>query len=263
LEYLKREDSDIVCLNEIKCNEKTKPKEVENLEKYPHLYWSYNAENSGHHGVAVFSKVEPKHVQTGFPEKDSDSAADKKSKIAFSKEGRLLTLEFDNFYLVNAYVPNGGRAEKSDKHPKGYPPKVASGERQKFDKIFEEYIIELEEKKPVIVAGDLNVAHKEIDLANPKTNERTAGFTKEEREGMTELLDKTTLFDTFRELNPDKKAYTFWSYMHNSRAKNIGWRLDYFLMSEDLKKGLCESIMRSQVYGSDHCPIVLSLHKPE
>jgi len=116
-------------------------------------------------------------------------------------------------------------------------------------------------KKPVIVTGDLNVAHQEIDLQNPKTNTATAGFTKEERDGMTQLLEETTLFDSFRALYPDQKgSYTFWSYMHNSRQKNIGWRLDYFLLSEKLRSSLCDNLMRTEVFGSDHCPIVLLLN---
>lgn len=182
-------------------------------------------------------------------------------------------------------VPNSGRAEKTDKDPKGYPPKITNGERQKFDALLRSYIKKLEEKKPVVLTGDLNVSHAEVgknstttyfencdffitkimpvflsDLANPKTNERTAGFTKEEREDMTKLLEETTLIDTFRKLYPDQKgAYTFWSYMHNARQKNIGWRLDYFLMSDKLSDSLCENLMRTQVYGSDHCPIVLFL----
>ncbi|XP_021956670.1 recombination repair protein 1 [Folsomia candida] len=258
LEYLVKEDPDILCLNEVRCGEKTKPEQVSKLDKYPHLYWSFNSESPGHSGVAIFSKEEAKSVEYGLPENEADSSSDKKLREGFNKEGRLITVEFDQFYLINAYVPNSGRAEKSDKYPKGYPPKVANGDRLKFDEFFRNYVKELEKKKSVIVTGDLNVAHAEIDLANPKTNDRTAGFTKEERDGMTKLLEETTLFDSFRELYPDAKGkYSFWSYMHNAREKNTGWRLDYFLLSEKLRDSLCDNVMRTEVYGSDHCPIVL------
>ncbi|ODN04426.1 DNA-(apurinic or apyrimidinic site) lyase [Orchesella cincta] len=257
LDYIKHESPDVLCLQEIKCNEKTKPEEVQKIDGYPHLYWCF-ADQPGMHGVALFSKTEPLNVKNGLPADEGDSDNVKSSKEKFSKEGRLITAEFEKFYLINAYVPNSGRADKTEEHPKGYPPKIINGERQKFDDLFRDYIKKLQEKKPVVVTGDLNVAHKEIDLANPKTNERTAGYTKEEREDMTKLLEETKLFDSFRALYPEKKgSYTFWSYMHNARQKNIGWRLDYFLLSEKLRDSLCENLMRTDVYGSDHCPITL------
>ncbi|CAL8103496.1 unnamed protein product [Orchesella dallaii] len=259
LDYIKHESPDVLCLQEIKCNEKSKPDEVQKVDGYPHLYWCFS-DQPGMHGVAILSKTEPLNVKNGLPADEGDSDSVKSSKEKFSKEGRLITAEFEKFYLINAYVPNSGRSEKTDEHPKGYPPKIVNGERQKFDDLFREYVKKLQEKKPVVVTGDLNVAHAEIDLANPKTNERTAGFTKEEREDMTKLLEETKLFDSFRALYSDKKAaYTFWSYMHNARQKNVGWRLDYFLLSEKLRDSLCENLMRTDVYGSDHCPIVLFL----
>ncbi|KAJ7378433.1 DNA-(apurinic or apyrimidinic site) lyase [Desmophyllum pertusum] len=162
-------------------------------------------------------------------------------------EGRVITAEFEDVYVVTAYVPNSGR---------GLP---RLGYRQGWDKDFTEYLKTLDNKKPVILCGDLNVAHKEIDLANPKTNTKTAGFTKEERQGFTELLEEGFV-DSFRHFYPKKeKQYSFWSYMGNARAKNVGWRLDYFVVSERLVPKMCDSLIRPRVTGSDHCPVVLLL----
>jgi len=157
----------------------------------------------------------------------------------------VITAEFEEFYLVTAYVPNAGRGLVRLKY------------RQEWDVDFRKYLKDLDEKKPVILCGDLNVAHKEIDLANPKTNKKTAGFTQEERDGFTTLLNDGYV-DSFRQLYPDiKGSYTFWTYLRNARAKNVGWRLDYFVVSERLKDKICDNRIRSNVFGSDHCPITL------
>jgi len=260
LEYLKRENPDIMCLQETKCSEKTKPAEMKSVPNYPHTFWCYAEEANGHNGVATLCKIKPESVSNGIPIGDDDSDEDKKLKRSFNKEGRLIVTEFEKFYLLNAYVPNGGRGVKDDKHPKGYPPRVTNGERQSWDRLFREYVKTLEEKKPVIVTGDLNVAHEPIDLANPKTNTNAAGFTQEERDGFTEMLGSTKLVDSFRSLYPEEQAYTFWTYMGNARGRNVGWRLDYFLTSEKLQDSLADSTIRKDVYGSDHCPIVLFVH---
>ncbi|KAL9969744.1 hypothetical protein ACROYT_G021999 [Oculina patagonica] len=232
LAYVKREDPDVFCIQETKCQEDTLPKEV----KFPgyHTYWAH-AETKGYSGVGLCSKTKPKKVSYGIGISEHDN------------EGRVITAEFDDFYLVTAYVPNSGR---------GLP---RLGYRQGWDKDFREYLKSLDKKKPVILCGDLNVAHKEIDLANPKTNTKTAGFTKEERQGFTELLAEGFI-DSFRHFYPKKeKQYSFWSYMRNARGKNVGWRLDYFVVSERLVPKLCDSLIRQRVQGSDHCPVVLLL----
>ena len=309
MEYLKKEEPDIMCIQEVKSSEGSQPPEVKNIENYPHVYWAYS-EHAGHYGVGLFSKIKPENVTIGLPIKDSDSDKDKKLKKMFNSEGRLITAEYDKFFLLNvctfvfAYhicfllaqlvvilnvflsldVPNGGRGVKEEGMTKPYPIRVTNGERLAWDRFLKEHINDLQAKKPVVVAGDMNVAHEEIgndpslylitkfllqifigfhfiDLTNPKTNQNNAGFTKEEREDFTNLLEEAKLIDTFRALYPDKKdAYSFWSYKFDARKKNIGWRLDYFLISEKLKDSLVENTMRSKVLGSDHCPIVLFLH---
>ncbi|XP_059497689.1 DNA-(apurinic or apyrimidinic site) endonuclease [Stegostoma tigrinum] len=160
-------------------------------------------------------------------------------------EGRVITAEFDKYFLVTAYVPNSGRGL------------VRLDYRQTWDKDFSSYLKGLDSKKPVILCGDLNVAHQEIDLKNPKTNKKTAGFTAQERDGFGQLLSQGFL-DTYRHLRPDARhAYTFWTYLGNCRARNVGWRLDYFVMSRSLLPSLCDSKIRSGALGSDHCPITL------
>lgn len=232
IEYLKKEDPDIICLQETKCPEQKVPPEAK-LPGY-HTYWA-NSEKDGYAGVAVYSKEKPLHVKIGLG-KEHDS------------EGRLLTLEYDKFYLVNTYVPNAGQGLKT--LPK----------RLQWDKDFRSFLKELDAQKPVVLCGDLNVAHNEIDLANPATNTKHAGFTKEERDNFTELL-KEGFVDSFRHLYPDKTgAYTFWAFFGNARARNTGWRLDYFVLSKRLLPNVCDNVIRNQVFGSDHCPVTLFLH---
>ncbi|XP_032228962.2 exodeoxyribonuclease isoform X2 [Nematostella vectensis] len=230
--FVSKEDPDVFCIQETKCALADIPKEAK-LAGY-HCYWN-SAEQKGYSGVGLCSKKEPIKVSYGMGNKEHD------------KEGRVITAEYEDFHLVTSYVPNSGR---------GLP---RLGYRQQWNKDFLSYLKKLDEIKPVILCGDLNVAHKDIDLANPKTNTRTAGFTKEERADFTTLLGEG-FKDTFRELYPDKKsAYTFWSYMGGARAKNVGWRLDYFVVSDRLVPKVCDSIIRSRVMGSDHCPLSLLL----
>lgn len=230
--YVKNEDPDIFCIQETKCQEKDVPKEV----KFPgyHTYWA-EAQTKGYSGVGLCSKTKPLNVSYGIGIAEHDN------------EGRVITAEFKEFYLVASYVPNAGRGLSRLDY------------RQGWDKDFRDYLKNLDKNKPVILCGDLNVAHKEIDLENPKTNTKNAGFTKEERQGFTELLEEGFI-DSFRHFYPDKpKQYSFWSYMRNARAKNVGWRLDYFVVSERLVPKLSDSLIRQRVKGSDHCPVVLLL----
>lgn len=197
-----------------------------------HAYWNIG---KGFGGVGMLTKVEPLSIVNDIPDSE------------FSDQKRMITAEFDKFYLISVYVVNAGRGLKTlDK-------------RLAFNEVFDEYVKKLDKKKPVIIAGDMNVSHQEIDLKNPKSNKKNAGFTEEERAGFSKLLS-LGFVDTFRELYPDQRdAYTFWSYMANARAKNVGWRLDYFLVSQRFAKNVKDNIIRSEVMGSDHCPIVLLL----
>ena len=229
LDFVKKENPDILCLQETKAH----PDQVDKiLGEYEHHFWN-TAEKKGYSGTAVFSKIKPISVIYGDgPMSD--------------KEGRVITLEFDEYYLINVYTPNAKRAlERLD-------------ERQIWDKQFLRFIKELEDKKPVIVCGDLNMAHKEIDLARPKDNINNAGFTIEERKGMDNYINHW-LIDTFREFEKSPNNYTWWSYMFHAREKNIGWRIDYFLISKKLKLKLKDAFIRSEIMGSDHCPVGIIL----
>ncbi|PNF29040.1 hypothetical protein B7P43_G14198 [Cryptotermes secundus] len=233
IDYLKYEDPDIFCLQETKCSESKLPPEVK-VDGY-HTYW-LSGEKEGYAGVGLYSKKEPIKVTYGLGKKEFDT------------EGRVITVEYEKFYLVAAYVPNAGRGL------------VTLPKRMKWDPDLRNYVKELDSKKPVILCGDMNVSHQPNDLANPKTNTKNAGFTQEERDGMTALLEEGFV-DSFRHLYPEKTgAYTFWTYMGNARSRNTGWRLDYFILSQKLIPNLCDSIIRSGVYGSDHCPITLLIN---
>lgn len=244
LDYIKKEDADIVCLQETKCTEKELPGEVLRLKNgskltkdNPNDYYMYlyAAEKKGYSGVALWSKKKPIKVKNGMDLPEHDN------------EGRLITAEYDNFYVVTSYVPNSSAKL------------VRLDYRRTWNDALQKYINKLNEKKPVIFCGDLNVAHHEIDIANPKSNKRSPGFTIEEREDFTKLLDDG-YFDSYRHLNPKQAgAYTYWTYIGNARARNVGWRLDYFVLPTTLEKHLCDSAIRSQIHGSDHCPIVLTL----
>jgi len=223
-------DADIFCIQE----SKVQPGQIElELDGY-HQYWNY-AERKGYSGTAVFTRIKPLCVQNGIGIDEHD------------REGRVITLEFDNYYLVNVYTPNA----KKELERLDY--------RMKWEDDFRNYLVGLKAKKPVIVCGDMNVAHKEIDLKNPESNRRSAGFTDEERAKFTELLN-AGFIDTFRFFYPDKTgAYTWWSYMFNARARNAGWRIDYFCVSEELKDRLVSASIHDDVMGSDHCPVELQI----
>ena len=229
-EYFRETGADIFCIQETKLQEG----QIDFSPEGYHAYWNY-AEKKGYSGTAVFTKQEPVSVAygMGIPEHD--------------KEGRVITLEFDDFYIVNVYTPNSKRElERLDY-------------RQVWEDDIRGYLLALDESKPVILCGDLNVAHKEIDLKNPKSNKRNAGFTDEEREKMTDLLN-SGFTDTFRYFYPDKTdIYSWWSYMGNARANNTGWRIDYFIVSDRLAGRLDSADIHMNVMGSDHCPVELQL----
>ncbi|HHV25572.1 exodeoxyribonuclease III [Anaerosalibacter bizertensis] len=230
LDYFKDIDADIFCVQETKLQEG----QIDlDLEGY-YDYWNY-AEKKGYSGTAVFTKEKPLSVKYGLGIEEHDN------------EGRVITLEFEKFYLVNVYTPNSQRELTRLDY------------RITWEDEFRSYLQQLDKDKPVILCGDLNVAHKEIDLKNPKTNRRNAGFTDEERGKMTELLG-SGFIDTFRYFYPDKEeAYSWWSYMRKSRDRNVGWRIDYFIVSERLKDNLKDAEIHSEVLGSDHCPVALEI----
>ncbi|MFF0830646.1 exodeoxyribonuclease III [Brevibacillus sp. NPDC003359] len=229
-EYFKEVNADIFCMQETKLQEGQI--EMEIGEEY-HQYWNY-AVKKGYSGTAVFTKKEPLSVRYGLEENHEP-------------EGRVITLEFQDFYLVTVYTPNA----KRDLSRLDY--------RLEWEERFRNYLLELDAKKPVVVCGDLNVAHQEIDLKNAKSNRNNSGFTPEEREKMTRLL-AAGFVDTYRYFYPDQTdAYTWWSFMPKVRERNIGWRIDYFLASERLASSLVRAGIDSQVMGSDHCPVMLEL----
>lgn len=230
LDYFNEQQADIFCLQETKLQEGQIDLELEGYYKY----WNY-AEKKGYSGTAIFTKTEPLSVKYGVGIEEHD------------KEGRVITLEFENFYMVTVYTPNSQE-------------KLARLDyRMKWEDEFKKFLLELDKKKPVIVCGDLNVAHKEIDLKNPKTNRKNAGFSDEEREKMTSLL-ASGFVDSFRYFYPDKSGiYSWWSYRFNSRANNAGWRIDYFLVSERIKDKMKDAEIHTEILGSDHCPVVLKI----
>ena len=230
-EFFKSVNADVFCIQETKC----RPEQVEWLEYEGYTsYWN-SAEKKGYSGTAVFTKIKPIAVTYGIGIEEHDH------------EGRVITMEYEDFYLVNVYTPNSKRElERLDY-------------RQVWEDAMREYLLKLDKKKPVIMCGDLNVAHNEIDLANPKTNTQNAGFTIEERTKMTELLN-AGFTDSYRYLYPGKEGkYTWWSYMRKSREKNIGWRIDYFIVSDRIKDKIKEASIYDDVLGSDHCPIGLEI----
>ena len=223
-------DADFFCLQETKLQEGQVTLDLPGYRQY----WCC-AEKKGYSGTAIFAKQEPLSVAygVGVPELDT--------------EGRMITLEYDNFYLVTCYTPNAQRELARIDH------------RMKWDDAFGDYLTALDEKKPVIICGDLNVAHQEIDLKNPKSNRGNAGFSDEERNSFTETLSRG-FTDTFRHLNPDATgAYTWWSYMFKAREKNAGWRIDYFLVSDRVADKIEAAPIYNEVMGSDHCPVGLEI----
>lgn len=230
LDFFAQADADVFCIQETKMQ----PDQAEVELLGYRQYWN-SAVKKGYSGTAVFTRKDPLSVSydIGDPE--------------HTGEGRSITLEFETFYLVNVYTPNAQQGLARIDY------------RMSWEDAFRTYLTGLEKKKPVIICGDMNVAHEEIDLKNPKSNEGNAGFSKEERGKMTDLLNAGWI-DTYRELYPDKTgAYTWWSYRFRAREKNAGWRIDYFLISQKLRENLQDSLIYSQVMGSDHCPIGLLL----
>ena len=228
MDYLKEADADIFCIQESKMQAGQLDLDLEGYEQY----WNY-AEKKGYSGTAIFTKVKPISVAygMGIPEHDT--------------EGRVITLEFDDFYVVTVYTPNSQREL------------TRLAYRMEWEEAFRGYIGGLMEKKGVLVCGDMNVAHKEIDLKNPATNHKNAGFTDEERDCFTKLLE-SGMIDTFRYFYPDKTdAYSWWSYMFHAREKNVGWRIDYWLASKDMESRLQGAAIHPEVMGSDHCPVGL------
>lgn len=230
LETFQSLDADFFCLQETKAQPDQISLDLPGYEQF----W-YSAEKKGYSGTAIFAKYAPLHVTYGVGVEELDH------------EGRLITLEYSDFYLVTCYTPNAQDGLKRIDH------------RMAWEDAFRAYLKSLDEKKPVIVCGDLNVAHQEIDLKNPKSNRGNAGFSDEERGKFTELL-ASGFTDTFRHLNPDVTgAYSWWSYRFNSRANNAGWRIDYFLVSNRLQSKIQSAPIHNEIYGSDHCPVELEL----
>ena len=227
-EFFEKINADIFCIQETKCQ----PEQIELEFDGYYAYWN-SAEKKGYSGTAIFTKQKPICVTYGIGIDEHD------------KEGRVITLEFKDFYMVNIYTPNAKRGlERLDY-------------RQIWEDEIRKYLLKLNQEKPVIMCGDLNVAHKEIDLKNPKSNRGNAGFTDEEREKMTALLS-AGFIDTFRYVYPDKTdSYSWWSYMGKAREKNIGWRIDYFIVSKDIKDKIKEAMIYPEIMGSDHCPVGL------
>ena len=230
LEFFYKIDADIFCIQETKMQ-----KEQADFD-FPGYYEYWNcAEKKGYSGTLILTKKIPISVNYGIGIKEHD------------QEGRVITLEFKDFYMVNCYTPNSKRELERLEY------------RQLWEDDFKNYLIRLDKKKPVILCGDLNVAHQEIDLKNPKANRHNAGFTDEERNKMTQLLSNNFI-DTFRYKYPERKdAYTWWSYMGGARSKNIGWRIDYFITSKRLKNKIADNKIHADVMGSDHCPIELDI----
>ena len=228
--FFKQIDADIFCIQETKCQEGQIDLQFEGYRSF----WN-SAEKKGYSGTAIFTKKNPISVTYGIGIEEHDN------------EGRVITLEYEECYIVTIYTPNSKRElERLDY-------------RQIWEDEVRKYLLDLNKKKPVIMCGDLNVAHKEIDLKNPNSNHRSAGFTDEERNKMTQLLN-SGFIDTFRYLYPDKEnIYSWWSYMRKAREKNIGWRIDYFIVSKDIKERIKDAKIHDNVMGSDHCPVELDI----
>lgn len=229
-DYFTRQDADFFCLQETKMQ----PGQADLQTPNHHTFWN-SAERKGYSGTAIFAKRQPLAVTYGMGNDLHDH------------EGRLITLEYESFFLVTVYTPNSQRELTRLMY------------RMCWEEDFRLYLKALDERKPVIVCGDMNVAHQEIDLKNPRTNVNNAGFTRQERDAMTRLLD-SGFVDTFRYLHPDATGcYSWWSYMFNARANNAGWRIDYFLVSERIRDKIRDARIDSDVLGSDHCPVVLEI----
>ena len=234
-DFFKEIDADIFCIQETKMQEEQLDENILEIFEGYNAYWN-SAEKKGYSGTAIFTKQKPLNVTYGIGKEEHD------------KEGRVITLEFEKFYMVNIYTPNSKRElERLDY-------------RQLWEDEIRAYLLKLKENKSVVMCGDLNVAHTEIDLKNPKTNRKNAGFTDEERAKMTELLN-AGFVDTYRYKYPEVEGkYSWWSYMFHAREKNAGWRIDYFIVSENLKDKIEDAKILDDIYGSDHCPVELDLN---
>ena len=229
-DFFKQIDADIFCIQETKCQPNQIQLEFEGYKSY----WN-SAERKGYSGTAIFTKKEPLNISYGIGIEEHDS------------EGRVITLEFKKFYMVTIYTPNSKRGLERLEY------------RQIWEDEVRKYLLKLNKRKPVIMCGDLNVAHKEIDLKNPKSNRGNAGFTDEERYKMTQLLE-SGFTDTFRYIYPKKEnSYSWWSYMGRSRERNIGWRIDYFIVSKNIETKIKEAMIYPEIMGSDHCPVGLEI----
>lgn len=228
-EFFKEVDADFFCIQETKMQQGQA--EFETPDHYQ--YW-YSAEKKGYSGTAIFAKKEPISVSYGLGIEEHDH------------EGRVITLEYEDFYLLCVYTPNAQRELARLSY------------RMEWEDALREYMKALDSKKPVIYCGDLNVAHEEIDLKNPKTNHFSAGFSDEERGKFTELLE-AGFTDTFRKLYPEKEQYSWWSYMYGARAKNVGWRIDYFVVSDRIADKVKDSFILNEIMGSDHCPVGIEI----
>jgi len=230
IEFFHQIDADIFCIQETKMQEHQLSLDLDGY----HQYFN-SAVKKGYSGTAVFSKVEPLSVQYGIDIAEHD------------QEGRVITCEYNDFYLVNVYVPNSKEGL------------LRLDYRMVWEDVFKEYLLQLDQKKPVIICGDLNVAHQEIDLKNPKSNVKNAGFTPEERAKMSNLLT-SGFTDSYRYLYPDKTdVYSWWSYRFNARDNNAGWRIDYFITSDKIASKIKDSIIHTEIFGSDHCPVELQI----
>lgn len=236
LDYLKDVNPDVICFAETKISKDQDVKQVDSqiLADYKYRYWNCSKVKHGYSGTAIFSKIKPISINYGLSSKDRDD------------EGRVITAEFENHYLVIVYTPNSGEGLIRLKY-----------RVENWDNLFRQYVSQLDTKKPVIICGDLNCAHHEIDIHNPKTNLKSAGFTIEERNSFTKLLE-AGFVDTFRHQHPKEIKYSYWTYLRNARDRNIGWRIDYFLVSPKIQNSIIDSTIEDQIKGSDHAPIILS-----
>ncbi len=235
------ENPDVFCMGETKLScpyDDIEKQIVSRFAQFKFRYWSPCKTKKGYSGTSIFCKKEPLSIQYGLKFKDKE----------IDDEGRVIVIEYKKYYILHVYTPNSGQSLNR-----------LEWRTTIWDRAFENYINNLQKTKPIIICGDLNVAHQEIDLKNPKTNLKTAGYTVEERESFQKILTNCNLTDTFRKINPEKIEYSFWSYMRNSREKNIGWRIDYFLLSKSLENKTKESLILTKILGSDHAPIKIKI----
>ena len=235
------ENPDVFCMGETKLScpyDDIEKQIVSRFSQFKFRYWSPCKTKKGYSGTSIFCKKEPLSIQYGLKFKDKE----------IDDEGRVIVIEYKKYYILHVYTPNSGQSLNR-----------LEWRTTIWDRAFENYINNLQKTKPIIICGDLNVAHQEIDLKNPKTNLKTAGFTVEERESFQKILTNCNLTDTFRKMNPEKIEYSFWSYMRNSREKNIGWRIDYFLLSKNLENKIKESLILTKTLGSDHAPVKIKI----